>query len=69
MRPTSGYSVATRADRSLAEILSVHRNFAWACATRPHHVSRGMAMIFKAIGLDPQGRLHRLASKAAGKLM
>jgi rubrerythrin len=36
---------------------------------RPHHVARGMAMIFKTIGLDPQGRLHRLASKAAWKLM
>jgi rubrerythrin len=32
---------------------------------RPQHVTRGMAMIFKAIGLDPQGRLHRLASRAA----
>jgi len=28
-----------------------------------------MAMIFKAIGLDPQGRLHRFASRAAWSLM
>ena len=36
---------------------------------RPHHVDRGMAMVFKAIGLDPQGRLQRLAARAAWWLM
>jgi rubrerythrin len=32
---------------------------------RPHHVDRGMAMVFKAIGLTPNGQLNRLASKLA----
>jgi rubrerythrin len=36
---------------------------------RPHHLERGMAMILKAVGLKPNGRLHRLASRAAWRLM
>jgi rubrerythrin len=36
---------------------------------RPHHLDRGMAMIFKAVGLSPQSRLLRFASKAAWWLM
>jgi rubrerythrin len=32
---------------------------------RPHHVERGMAMIFKAAGLTPNGRLNLLANRAA----
>lgn len=32
---------------------------------RKHHVDRGMAMVFKAAGLDPQSRLQRFASLAA----
>lgn len=36
---------------------------------RAHHVDRGMAMIFKAVGLDPQGKLQRVAAAAAWKFM
>ncbi|HEV2301448.1 MAG TPA: ferritin family protein [Stellaceae bacterium] len=34
---------------------------AWAVYRR-HHVERGVAMVFKAVGLAPQGRLSRAAS-------
>jgi hypothetical protein len=37
---------------------------AYAVYRRPH-IERGLAMAFKAIGLDPQGRLHRLAASLA----
>jgi hypothetical protein len=37
---------------------------AYALYRRPH-VERGLAMVFKAIGLNPQGRLHRLATALA----
>lgn len=36
---------------------------------RPHHVDRGMAMIFKAIGLPARGVLHQMATKAAWTYM
>jgi hypothetical protein len=36
---------------------------------RAHHVERGMAMIFKAVGLTPNGRLNRLASRLAWWIM
>jgi rubrerythrin len=36
---------------------------------RPHHVERGMAMIFKAIGLTPHGRLNAVANRIAWQLM
>ena len=36
---------------------------------RPHHVDRGMAMIFKAVGLDPQSRLHRVAASLAWRFI
>ena len=32
---------------------------------RAHHVERGMGMILKAVGLTPNGRLNRLASRLA----
>jgi hypothetical protein len=32
---------------------------------RPHHVERGVAMLLKAVGLTPNGRLGRLASRIA----
>jgi rubrerythrin len=32
---------------------------------RPHHVERGVAMLLKAVGLTPNGRLGRLASHLA----
>ena len=36
---------------------------------RPHHVDRGMAMIFKAVGLDPKSRLHRVAATLAWRFI
>lgn len=36
---------------------------------RRHHIERGIAMVLKAIGLMPQGRLHNLLSRAAERLM
>jgi rubrerythrin len=36
---------------------------------RPHHVERGIAMVLKAVGLKPQGRLHAWASRLAGWIM
>jgi len=36
---------------------------------RAHHVERGMAMIFKAVGLTPNGWLNRLASRLAWWIM
>jgi hypothetical protein len=36
---------------------------------RPHHVERGMAMVFKAAGLTPNGRLNLLANRVAWWLM
>jgi hypothetical protein len=36
---------------------------------RPHHVERGIAMVFKAVGLPPNGRMSRLAVRAAWRLM
>jgi hypothetical protein len=32
---------------------------------RPHHVERGIAMIFKAVGLKPYGRLNAVAARVA----
>jgi hypothetical protein len=36
---------------------------------RPHHVERGMAMLLKAVGLTPNGRLARLLSRLAWRAM
>jgi hypothetical protein len=36
---------------------------------RPHHVERGIAMLLKAAGLKPNGRLGRLASRLAWLLL
>ncbi|HWK47535.1 MAG TPA: ferritin-like domain-containing protein [Stellaceae bacterium] len=36
---------------------------------RPHHVDRSMAMVFKAVGLTPNGWLNRMASKLAWTLL
>ncbi|HKX11245.1 MAG TPA: ferritin-like domain-containing protein [Stellaceae bacterium] len=36
---------------------------------RAHHIERGMAMIFKTVGLTPNGRLNRLASRFAWWVM
>ena len=36
---------------------------------RPHHIERGVAMLLKAIGLTPNGRLSRVASRLAWHAM
>jgi hypothetical protein len=36
---------------------------------RPHHVERGVAMLLKAAGLKPNGRLGRLASRVAWQVL
>jgi len=36
---------------------------------RPHHVERGIAMVLKAAGFTPNGRLGRIASAAAWRTM
>ena len=36
---------------------------------RPHHVERGVAMLLKAVGVTPNGRLGRLASGLAWQAM
>ena len=36
---------------------------------RPHHVERGVAMLLKAVGLTPNGRLARLVSRLAWQAM
>jgi hypothetical protein len=50
-----------------------HYTRAYACRTyklyRPHHVERGVAMLLKAIGLTPNGRLGLIASRVAWHAM
>jgi rubrerythrin len=36
---------------------------------RPHHVERGVAMLLKAVGLTPNGRLGRIASRLAWQMI
>src|SRR5437588_8359861 len=36
---------------------------------RPHHVERGVAMLLKAVGLTPNGRLGRITSRLAWRAM
>ncbi|MBV9586474.1 MAG: ferritin-like domain-containing protein, partial [Alphaproteobacteria bacterium] len=36
---------------------------------RPHHIERSVAMLFKAVGLTPNGRLGRIASGIAWRAM
>jgi len=36
---------------------------------RPHHVARGIAMLLKAVGLTPNGRLSLIASRVAWRLV
>lgn len=36
---------------------------------RFHHIDRGMGMIFKAIGLEPRGRMSALAARGAWRLL
>ena len=39
------------------------------CYYRVHHIERGMAMVFKSVGLQPHGRLAGLATSAAWRLL
>lgn len=36
---------------------------------RPRHLERGMGMIFKAVGLEPRGRLSQIAARGAWRLL
>ena len=36
---------------------------------RPHHIDRGMGMVFKAVGLRPQGRVRTMASWVAWEML
>jgi hypothetical protein len=36
---------------------------------RPHHLQRGMGMVFKAVGLEPRGRLSDIAARGAWQLL
>jgi hypothetical protein len=55
-----GYSHA----RCLAHYMSGAMGF-----YRFHHLERGMGMVFKAVGLEPRGRLSDLAARGAWRLM
>jgi hypothetical protein len=41
---------------------------AMACY-RPHHLQRGMGMIFKSVGLKPRGRLSDVSARLAWRLL
>jgi hypothetical protein len=51
-------------DRNLAGYMGRAMGF-----YRYHHIERGMGMMFKAIGLEPRGRLSSLAARAAWRLL
>jgi len=57
---TAGYAH----DRCLAHYMAGAMTF-----YRFRHVERGMGMVFKAIGLEPRGRLSDLAARGAWRLM
>jgi len=48
-----------RKRHSMAYVRRVYRVY------RPHHIERSMGMVFKAVGLTPNGRLGRLVSRLA----
>jgi rubrerythrin len=52
-----------RRDNTRAHALRAYRVY------RPSHLQRAVAMVFKAVGLDPQGRLSHWATKAAWNFM
>lgn len=58
--PALGYSH----DRCLAGYMGRAMGF-----YRYRHIERGMGMIFKAVGLEPRGRLSDLAARGAWRLM
>jgi rubrerythrin len=49
-------------DRRSANRAYIRRAYA---LYRPHHIERGVAMALKAVGLTPNGRMHRLATRLA----
>jgi len=51
-----------------ADSIAAYMARAMACY-RPHHLERGMGMIFKAVGLKPRGRLSDLSTKLAWRLL
>jgi hypothetical protein len=53
---------------SHADSIAAYMARAMACY-RPHHLQRGMGMIFKSVGLKPRGRLSALATRLAWYLM
>jgi len=57
-------SLAYSHDRCLAGYMGRAMGF-----YRYHHIERGMGMIFKAVGLEPRGRLSDLAARGAWRLM
>jgi len=60
------YHVANQPDRPYDRHRAVDAYARRAYAlVRPHHVERGTAMIMKAVGLKPNGRLNRVAARLA----
>jgi hypothetical protein len=53
---------------SHADSIAAYMARAMACY-RPHHLQRGMGMIFKSVGLKPRGMLSDLGTKVAWRLM
>jgi rubrerythrin len=60
------YHIANQPDRPYERRRAVEAYARRAYAlVRPHHVERGTAMIMKAVGLAPNGRLNRVAARLA----
>lgn len=57
-------SVAYRHDRCIAGYMARAMGF-----YRYRHIERSMGMVFKAIGLEPRGRLSELAARGAWRLL
>jgi rubrerythrin len=53
---------------SHADCTAAYMARAIACY-RPHHLQRGMGMIFKSVGLKPRGRLSDMSTKLAWRLL
>jgi rubrerythrin len=53
---------------SHADSIAAYMSRAMACY-RPHHLQRGMGMIFKSVGLKPRGMLSDFSTRLAWRLM
>jgi rubrerythrin len=53
---------------SHADSIAAYMARAIACY-RPHHLQRGMGMIFKSVGLKPRGRLSDVSARLAWRLL